>query len=113
MLSTAYKIKGQGVGSAYEEQVGLVKENMADDFEIFENKVMFADITHYHTINFLYYVFMGLVKRRGITVGYVHFLPETVETSIQLPHFIKNVFYWYTISFYKIFFDTYFYAEQL
>ena len=101
MLSTAYKIKGQGVGSAYEEQVGLVKENMADDFEIFENKVMFADITHYHTINFLYYVFMGLVKRRGITVGYVHFLPETVETSIQLPHFIKNVFYWYTISFYK------------
>jgi len=101
MLSTAYKVKGQGVGSAYEEQVGLVKGNMADDFEIYENKVMFADITHYHTIGPLYYLTLGFVKRRGITVGYVHFLPETVETSIQLPRFMKNLFYAYTLSFYK------------
>lgn len=101
MLSSAYKIKGQGVGSAYEEQVGLVKTYMADDFEIFENTFMFADITHYHTIDYKHYFFLGLVKRRGIAVGYVHMLPETVETSIQLPHLIKKIFYKYMISFYK------------
>ena len=101
MLSSAYKVKGQGVGSAYEEQVGLVKSHMADDFAIFENKVMLADITHYHTIDYKYYLFMGLVKRKGIAVGYVHMLPETVETSIQLPHLIKKIFYRYMISFYK------------
>lgn len=101
MLSSAYKIKGQGVGSAYEEQVSLVKKYMADDFEITENKMMFADITHYHTIDYKYYMFMGLVKKKGMTVGYVHMLPETVETSIQLPRFIKKAFYAYMISFYK------------
>jgi len=101
MLSSAYKIKGQGVASAYEEQVGLVKSYMADDFEIFENKFMFADITHFHTIDYKHYLFMGLIKRKGITVGYVHMLPETVETSIQLPHLIKKIFYKYMISFYK------------
>ena len=101
MLSSAYKIKGQGVGSAYEEQVGLVKSYMADDFEIFENKFMFADITHFHTIDYKHYLFLGLIKRKGITVGYVHMLPETVETSIQLPHLIKHIFYKYMISFYK------------
>jgi len=101
MLSSAYKIKGQGVGSAYEEQVALVKSYMADDFEIFENKAMFADITHYHTIDVKHYLFLGLVKRKGISVGYVHMLPETVETSIQLPRLFKQVFYKYMISFYK------------
>lgn len=101
MLSTAGKIKGQGVGSAYDEQVGLVKANMGDDFEIFENKVMFADITHYHTINPSYYLFLGLVKRKGITVGYVHMLPETVETSVNLPRLFKKIFYRYMISFYN------------
>ena len=34
-------------------------------------------------------------------MGYVHFLPETVENSISLPRFAKNLFYKYMISFYK------------
>ena len=101
MLSSAYKVKGQGVGSAYEEQVGLVKSHMADDFAVFENRIMSADITHYHTIDSKFYLFLGLHKRNGITVGYVHMLPETVETSIQLPRLIKRGFYKYMISFYK------------
>ena len=101
MLSSAYKVKGQGVGSAYEEQVALVKEGMADDFVICENKCMRADITHYHTIDYKFFATLPLVKRRGLTVGYVHFLPETVETSIRLPRLIKNIFYKYTITFYK------------
>jgi 1,2-diacylglycerol-3-alpha-glucose alpha-1,2-galactosyltransferase len=101
MLSSAYKYKGQGVGSAYEEQVSLVKNNLPDDFEICENKVMLANITHYHTIDYKYYLCMWLVKLRGKTVGYVHMIPETVESSIRLPRPIKNIFYAYMISFYK------------
>jgi len=101
MLSSAYKYKGQGVGSAYEEQVGLVKGNLSDDFEIFENKVMLADITHYHTIDYKYYLCMWLVKRKGKAVGYVHMIPETIESSIRLPKPIKNIFYTYMVSFYK------------
>ncbi len=101
MLSSAYKVKGQGVGSAYEEQVALVKAGLSDDFVITENKIMRADITHYHTIDVKYYLLMSFVKFKGKTVGYVHFLPETVETSIQLPRFMKSVFYKYMLSFYK------------
>lgn len=41
------------------------------------------------------------IKRQAKTVGYVHFLPETVETSIQLPQFCKKIFYWYMMQFYK------------
>src|SRR5665648_47333 len=100
LLSSAYKYKGQGVGSAYEEQVSLVKNNLTDDFLIFENKVMLADITHYHTIDYKYYLCMWLVKCKGKTVGYVHMIPETIESSIRLRKPIKNIFYTYMISFY-------------
>lgn len=101
MLSSAYKVKGQGVGSAYEEQVALVKAGLSDDFVITENEIMCADITHYHTVDVKFYLTMAFVKHVGKTVGYVHFLPETVETSIQLPQFMKKVFYKYLISFYN------------
>jgi 1,2-diacylglycerol-3-alpha-glucose alpha-1,2-galactosyltransferase len=101
MLSSAYKVKGQGVGSAYEEQVALVKAGLSDEFVISENKIMRADITHYHTVDVKFYLTMGFVKLKGKTVGYVHFLPETVETSIQLPQFMKRVFYAYLLSFYR------------
>ena len=37
MVSQATSVKGQGVGSAYMEQVRLVKEGLADKFEVFEN----------------------------------------------------------------------------
>lgn len=37
MLSSAEKVKGQGVGSAYLEQVSLLKENTSDIFEILIN----------------------------------------------------------------------------
>ena len=37
MMSSATKVKGQGVGSAYIEQVNLVKNGLSDKFEITEN----------------------------------------------------------------------------
>ena len=101
MLSKASKVKGQGVLSAYEEQVSLVKNNLNDLYEVYINKLKFADIMHYHTINLEFFLTLPLAKIKSSTVGYVHFLPETLETSIRLPKFAKFCFYKYVISFYK------------
>lgn len=99
-MSTATKVKGQGVGSAYIEQVGLVSENLKDKFEVTENQNIRADITHYHTINLDYYFGRKFRTSKGKSVGYVHMLPETVETSINIPQFAKKAFYWYMLKFY-------------
>lgn len=99
MMSSATKIKGQGVGSAYIEQVNLAKG--LPDFEVTENKRIRADITHYHTLNPNFYIMRRFRTRNGRSVGYVHMLPETVETSLNLPRFMKQFFYRYMIKFYK------------
>ena len=101
MLSQAAKVKGQGVLSAYEEQVNLVKEELNEKFIVVENRWPDADITHYHTVNLCYFLSIPFAKKNGVTVGYVHFLPETVDTSLQLPKICKKVFYKYLIWFYK------------
>lgn len=36
-----------------------------------------------------------------MTVGYVHFLPETLEGSIHLAKPIQKIFNWYVLSFYR------------
>lgn len=101
MLSSATKIKGQGVGSAYLEQVALVKKGLSDKYEILEGADMQADITHYHTIDLKFCLQKRRVTRKGKSLGYVHMLPETVENSIKLPRFMKRAFYWYMLKFYK------------
>ncbi len=100
MMSQATSVKGQGVGSAYLEQVSLVEERLSDKFEFFINKKMQADITHYHTINFGYAVSKKRRTKKGRSVGYVHMLPETVDTSLKLPKLARKIFYWYMIKFY-------------
>ncbi|MGN0579158.1 MAG: glycosyltransferase family 4 protein [Ruminiclostridium sp.] len=100
MMSSATKVKGQGVGSAYIEQVNLVKNGLSDKFEVTENARIKADITHYHTINPGYYLGRKSRTKNGKSVGYVHMLPETVETSLNLPKFAKKIFYAYMIKFY-------------
>ncbi len=94
MLSTADKVKGQGVGSAYLEQINLVEES---------NKLQIVtknpDIIHHHTINPSFYLKMKLSKCPN--VAYVHFLPHTLDESIKLPKPIFNIFKKYVISFYN------------
>lgn len=101
MLSRANSVKGQGVGSAYEEQVSLVQDKLKDIYKVEINQVKFADIRHYHTINLEFYLSIPFTKIKSSTIGYVHFLPETLENSIKLPKLAKKVFYKYVISFYK------------
>lgn len=101
MLSTANKVKGQGVGSAYDEQVALARSELSDKFLVYEGKRKFTDIMHYHTVNISYFLTIPFARANGMTVGYVHFLPETIENSLNLPTFMKKIFYRYLISFYK------------
>ena len=101
MLSAADKVKGQGVGSAYIEQVKLVKNGLNTTYEIFVNKWKLSDIMHYHTIGLRNFLTIPFARFKGVNIGYVHFLPETVDGSIELPKFAKKIFYWYIIKFYK------------
>lgn len=100
MYSSATKVAGQGVGSAYLELVHLLKERFSDEFDIEINHFRAADVAHYHTIDpqFFLSTFSRKVGRR---VGYVHFLPETLEGSLKIPQPFRSIFYHYVIAFYK------------
>lgn len=100
MLSSAEKVKGQGVLSAYIEQVNLVKKGLIN-YDVKINRFKFSDIMHYHTIDLKFFLSIPFAKMLGTTVAYVHFVPETVDNSINLPSFAKAVFYKYIIWFYK------------
>lgn len=100
MFSQADSVKGQGVGSAYNELTGLLRKRLVDEFYVTVNKYGSSDLTHYHTINPTYYA-NSFSPARGRKIGYVHFLPDTLEGSIKLPKVAKDVFYNYVIDFYK------------
>lgn len=97
MLSMASKVDGQGVGSAYLEQVELVKSSKK--FEVLINSLKNADIIHCHTIEPQNYFRMKTNK--GVNVAYCHFLPETLDGSINLPKQIFKLFKKYVVDFYK------------
>lgn len=100
MFSSADKVAGQGVGSAYLELIRLLRERLSDQFEVTINQHGPADITHYHTIDPQFFL-STFSKKRGRKIGYVHFLPETIEGSLRMPKFAKRLFYWYMIKFYQ------------
>lgn len=99
MLSSADKVEGQGVKSAYEEQVKLVSEGAPELFEVRINSLKKSDIQHSHTIDLQNY--FRMLNNKGANICYVHFLPDTLEGSIQLPKPFFKVFQKYVISFYS------------
>lgn len=98
MKSSADKVKGQGVGSAYLEMVSLVKG--LEEYEVRIDDRGKADITHYHTIDLKHY-FHSFTSKAGVKIGYVHFLPETIDGSLKLPKLFRKIFDKYMIAFYK------------
>ncbi|MBU3851965.1 MAG: glycosyltransferase family 4 protein [Candidatus Paralactobacillus gallistercoris] len=101
MFSSADKVAGQGVGSAYLELLRLLRNYLANQFQVSINNFREqADISHYHTIDPLFYL-STFSKKRGRKIGYVHFLPETLEGSLNIPQPFRGIFYHYVISFYK------------
>lgn len=99
MLSNADKVEGQGVGSAYKEQVKLIKESANDLFDVQINSIKKADIIHSHTVE--PQNFFKMKTNKNANVCYVHFLPDTLDGSIQLPKALFSIFKKYVISFYK------------
>lgn len=100
MFSSADKVAGQGVGSAYFELINLLKTHFAGEFDVEINHYRKSDISHYHTIDLPFY-FSTFSRKRGQKVGYVHFLPETLEGSLKIPQPFRGIFYRYVIAFYK------------
>lgn len=98
MLSQATSVDGQGVASAYLEQLALVKE-CDDIFEVDVNsrKGNF-DIYHMHTVNPRYRI---RFNKRHVNVAYVHFIPSTLDGSLKMPWLFFKVFKLYVISTYK------------
>lgn len=99
MLSKADSVEGQGVGSAYIEQVNLIKEELSEYFDVRINSKKRADIVHVHSVNPSFY--FRFKKKNGIRVMYCHFLPETLVGSIKLPKLFFNIYCKYVMSFYK------------
>ncbi|MGX7420569.1 glycosyltransferase family 4 protein [Carnobacterium gallinarum] len=101
MFSSADKVKGQGVGSAYLELIRLLKERANDEIEITINKYGKTQLSHYHTIDPQFYLTTFFKKRFGRRIGYVHFVPNTLKESIKLPKIFEKILYRYVVSFYK------------
>lgn len=100
MISLANSVKGQGVGSAYIEQVDLVKNNASDIFEVSINDYFRKhDINHFHTMN--PDIFFRTLSKKTVNVAYCHFLPDTLEGSIKLPLFLMKAYSRYTVEAYK------------
>lgn len=72
MFSQADSVKGQGVGSAYNELTALLRTRLVDKFYVTVNKYGKSDLTHYHTINPTFYA-NSFSPARGRKIGYVHF----------------------------------------
>lgn len=100
MFSSADKVAGQGVGSAYLELINLLKTHFQDQLDVAINQYRQSDVSHYHTIDLPFY-FSTFSHKRGQKVGYVHFLPETLEGSLKIPQPFRGIFYRYVIAFYK------------
>jgi len=100
MLSSATRVKGQGVASAFIEQTNLVVKGLSGEYEIIFNRPRLCDIMHYHTVDLKHYLMIPFARKKGVNVGYVHFLPETIDDSLSFPPLIRKMFYRYIISFY-------------
>ena len=98
MLSSAEKVKGQGVASAFREQVTLIQE-MKDDFEVqINSKSAKFDIYHIHTVDPKYRIRMN---KRHLNIMYVHFVPSKNDGSLKMPKLFDWIFKKYVEKTYR------------
>ena len=98
MLSQAESVKGQGVGSAFREQVNLIKEmDEFFDMEINSRSSKF-DIYHIHSPNLRY---RNRMNKKHLNVVHVHFIPSKNDGSIKLPKLANFIFNKYVEKLYK------------
>lgn len=98
MLSSAESVKGQGVASAFREQVTLIEE-MKDDFEVeINSKSSKFDIFHIHTVDPKYRFRMN---KKHLNIMYVHFVPSKNDGSLKLPRLFNWIFNKYVEKTYR------------
>lgn len=97
MLSRADVAPGQGVASAYFEQVALAKKIDGLEVEVNSRSSKF-DIYHIHSVHPSYRLRMN---KKHINVVYVHFIPAKNHESIKLPKLAEKIFDWYVESYYR------------
>lgn len=102
MFSSADKVDGQGVGSAYVEQVNLLKSEAGDLFDIHINDwFKKADIKHFHTIDPAFMI--PMLDKNAVKITYCHFLPDTViNGSLKIPNSLRPITSHYIIHFYNL-----------
>lgn len=101
MFSSASSVPGQGVGSAYAEQVRLLQEGACDLYTVRENDwKSHADIQHFHTIDPAF--FLRIRKPDALNIAYCHFVPDTLlDGSLRIPKVFHPIVSRYIISFYN------------
>lgn len=99
MVVYGQEVKGQGVGSAYEEMVQLLENHARNELQISINNSKDAQLNHIHTIHPS--CFFQMFTSSLPNCMHVHFLPETIEGSIKLPDFIQSAYYDYVIKMYQ------------
>lgn len=92
-------VDGQGVQSASEEDLNLLKTMGQNELYITANKgYKNADIIHVCDVHPKFYF---KLKKKKTTVVLVHFLPTTLDGSIKLNKLFFKIFKKYVLRFYK------------
>lgn len=100
VLSKADSVKGQGVGSAYSEQIRLLKTYGKDEFDLsFNSRTGDRDVLHVHTVDPASFIKMRLSKKPSVVS--IHMTPKMAENSMRLPRLIMKLFKWYLRLIYK------------
>lgn len=99
MVTPGNNVAGQGVGSATNELIHLLETYAHDPLRIQRNTAKNAEITHVHTIHPLSYAQM--IASKTPVVMHVHFLPDTLEGSIQITPPFDKLFSSYVMTMYK------------
>ena len=98
MLSSAETVKGQGVASAFREQVTLIQE-MKEDFSVeINSKSKKFDIYHIHTVDPKYRLRMN---KKHLNIMYVHFVPSKNDGSLKMPKLFEWIFKKYVEKTYR------------
>lgn len=99
MVTPGNNVAGQGVGSATNELIHLLENHAHNDLRIQRNTAKRSNITHVHTVHPFSYAQMLAAKTP--VVMHVHFLPDTLEGSIQLTPPFDKLFGGYVMKMYK------------
>lgn len=117
IYSNFNKYKGQGINSAFNDHVELMKNSKK--FQINKKSFLKSDIIHLHSFD-LRSFFILLLSKIFLkkTIVSIHISKDTVELSVDISTFSKKIFYNYLNLYYKladkcIIVNPYFVSEQV